>query len=171
MKELRPAADGVSDVINSIATTSTHQAVRSLTNTNDETIDMIIGRLERLERNKKSSNNFQSSKRNKSFIPVKSVCRHCSFINGQLRTNLNTNHSSQSCTRKKISVSVIESMDQMNWYRMVLFLMKVICILKKYILLILCSRTPLIYLQIVRLLLKQLIQLVMSIIKRKMIIV
>ena len=100
-----------SDVVNSIATTSTHQAVRSLTNTNDETIDMIIGRLERLERNKKSSSNFQSSKRNKNFIPVKSVCRHCSFINGQLRTNLNTNHSSQSCTRKKISVSVIESMD------------------------------------------------------------
>ena len=76
-------------------------------------VDMIVRRLEKLEnrsykpfrdfrpRNRGSRNSVQ---RNKNF------CNHCSFINKQLGVNLDTGHNPQTCTKRQLSVSVIECM-------------------------------------------------------------
>ena len=97
------------DTVNSV--TSRHQApsvqaAYSLSQTDDSAIDMIISRLERLERGNESkwNPNFKK-KRGRS----KGNCIHCSLINKQLGSNLNTKHNSKNCVKKKLSVSVIET--------------------------------------------------------------
>ena len=37
-------------------------------------------------------------------------CKHCTFINKQLGSALNTNHNSNNCGKRKLSVNVIESL-------------------------------------------------------------
>ena len=61
--------------------------------------------------NKWSSKKNRPSKFNKSGSQAKYNCAHCSFVNKQLGTNFDTKHNSKTCSRKKISISVIESLE------------------------------------------------------------
>ena len=74
----------------------------------DNSIDMIVGRLERLERDNKISKKKIGGQ---SFKQNSKNCIHCSFINRQLGTSFNIKHDASNCSRRKISVNVIESMD------------------------------------------------------------
>jgi len=62
-------------------------------------VDTIIRRLERLERR----NRYSRRSRNKKFNS------HCTFVNIKIGSSLSTDHRSDQCGRKKLSVSVVES--------------------------------------------------------------
>ena len=119
IKQIAPNVDdlltryGHQDSINSVAATCTPSAVnlpKSTPPSEDTTIDMIINRIERLEKTQQprrsQTNRFKS--RNK----FTENCVHCSFLNKQLGTTFNTKHDGETCTRKKVSISVINSLDE-----------------------------------------------------------
>ena len=84
---------------------SASQADMSSTNE----INCLIQRIEKLE------TNFKSKNKNKSrnfYQPQRKVqCSHCLFINKQLGCNLKTDHPSNSCGKKGVSISLVESLD------------------------------------------------------------
>ena len=99
------------DTVNSVNRFTSPHNPQQLPPKQDHTMDMIIGRLERLEHNKWSSKKNRPSKFNKSGSQAKYNCAHCSFVNKQLGTNFDTKHNSKTCSKKKISISVIESLE------------------------------------------------------------
>ena len=75
------------------------------------TIDMIIRRIEKLEYNKPRSSRF-NRRNNKGYYSQKQqMCVHCALLNKQLGASLNTNHHASVCTKKKLSVSLIETVE------------------------------------------------------------
>ena len=87
---------------------SRSQTYEPLATPKNDTVDMIIRRLEKLEDRqppkfrKKKANKFKNSQ----------FCSHCAFINKQLGANLDTSHSNHSCTKRKISINVLDVPDQ-----------------------------------------------------------
>ena len=80
-------------------------------NDNDSSsIDMIIRRIEKLERNKNKSSSRRQSFRRSNFKQM--GCRHCLFINKQLNANLDTNHDSSMCSKRKLSVNLLETYEE-----------------------------------------------------------
>ena len=79
----------------------------SFDNGNSQTVDMIVRRLERLEQSQYPQSGARSRYRNNRNNQRKrnNYCSHCAFINKQLGSSLNTNHSSASCNKKPLSVN------------------------------------------------------------------
>ena len=77
-----------------------------------QAVDMIIRRIERLESDRfRPQQRFRGRANRSSFgnSRPQERCQHCSFINRQLGSSLNTNHKSATCGKKRLSVNVIES--------------------------------------------------------------
>ena len=75
----------------------------------EPSVDTIIRRLERLEHR----NRYSRRNRNKKFNR-KLQCSHCTFVNNKIGSSLSTDHRSDQCGRKKLSVSVVESFGEDN---------------------------------------------------------
>ena len=83
-------------------------------NDNDASINMIVNRLERLESGYQASNYRRGNRgrnRNNSNFRNRAFCGHCAMINKQLGANLDTRHSPSVCSKKQLSVNVIETME------------------------------------------------------------
>ena len=117
---IKPIASNIDELLNRYNAKDTVNIIKpasisdsSVTNSDSPMVDMLINRIERLE-NSQSKRSFYKG-RNKSSNFNKSqkyeTCVHCSFLNRQLGSNLATNHSSHRCSKKKFSVSFIESVD------------------------------------------------------------
>ena len=104
------------DAISSVTTTPNQlsNSIASLTTSdNHSPVDMILKRLDKLEqgqRNRNRNNNFKPRQGNKK-SKNRNFCGHCSIINKQLGANLDVYHDPGFCSKKKLSVSVIESID------------------------------------------------------------
>ena len=105
---------GQNDTINAVVNipSSPHQQAITgspkIQQTSD--VDMIVRRLERLER-RGYPNKTRKAKYTRNDNKTFGTCPHCLILNKQLGANLNVKHSANACTRKKFSVSLIESID------------------------------------------------------------
>ena len=92
---------------------TTRPQAHSMATSETTSVDMILRRLERLETGSQNRR-FRRMIKNKQSGPQfqqRLFCGHCNLINKQLGANLNTSHSPYSCTRKQLSVNVIDTMD------------------------------------------------------------
>ena len=97
--------------------TESPRTVHSTARPDSQSVDMLVSRIQKLEHKVKYNNfpnKYRSSNSSRDFKKEKNYCIHCSILNKQLGANLNTNHDSQSCSRKKVSISVIESIGENN---------------------------------------------------------
>ena len=76
-------------------------------NNDDSSVDTIIRRLDRLESNNKYYR--RSNNKNPRNSTRKPQCSHCTFVNNKIGSSLSTDHRSDQCGRKRLSVSVVES--------------------------------------------------------------
>ena len=106
--ELLARYDKGDQVVSVHANNSAALATPALNN-QDLAVDMIIRRLEKLENNsnKPFNNRF---KQRKTSQRKRVLCKHCLYINTQLGSSLDVNHSSDSCGKRKLSVNVIEAL-------------------------------------------------------------
>ena len=101
------------DLVNTVTATPTptpSYATRPPKEVPKSDVDMILRRIERLEMGQNSKSLKQQRFKRSNFTPV--TCSHCAFLNKQLGTQLNTKHKTSLCTKKQLSVSLIESMDE-----------------------------------------------------------
>ena len=95
--------------LNAIQDTSATLLTNKTPEDEDNPIDMIINRIERLERNQPSQRPQAQRFRMKN--KFSNSCVHCSFLNKQLDTSFNIKHATANCPRKQVSISVINSME------------------------------------------------------------
>ena len=81
-------------------------ADKSLDSTKD--ISALVQRVERLETNARR-NNRRNNGWNKQ--QDRGKCSHCTFINKQLGSNLRTDHPSNACGKSRVSISLVESLE------------------------------------------------------------
>ena len=72
-------------------------------------VDMIIRRLEKLEKGSYQSKTPRPSKFSRKSNKNRNFCSNCSFLNKQLDANIDVKHDPNMCGRKKISVALIDS--------------------------------------------------------------
>ena len=121
---IKPIASNIDELLNRYGQRDTLHSVESsdashtsqpvaLTAQNDNsTVDMLVNRIECLERNYKGQTGYNRQfKRPTTFKNNKSFCVHCSFLNKQLGLTLSTNHDSSQCVKKRLSVNVVELFD------------------------------------------------------------
>ena len=96
------------DTVNSISKVTSSSFNTETTHSTSDKVDMIIRRLERLEN---QESNRPSRRKNFTKNRDRQFCVHCSLINKQLGAQLDVKHHSSSCTKKNISINVIEAMD------------------------------------------------------------
>ena len=76
------------------------------------TIDTIVRRLEKLETKSRRPKSRFRLKNN--YTSGKSQCKHCQFLNNQLGSTLDINHSSDVCKKRKFSVNMVETFCDSN---------------------------------------------------------
>ena len=81
-------------------------ADKSLDSTKD--ISALVQRVERLETNARR-NNRRNNGWNKQ--QDRGKFSHCTFINKQLGSNLRTDHPSKACGKSRVSISLVESLE------------------------------------------------------------
>ena len=117
---IKPIASNIDELLSRYNTKDTVSAIKpsqmsdcSATTSDNSTVDMIINRIERLESNHRRQNFYKGRAKPNNFNRSQKyeTCVHCSFLNKQLGSTLDTNHNSNRCSKKKFSVSFIESID------------------------------------------------------------
>ena len=121
---IKPIAKNIDELLarysnrDQVVTINSHEApIKPSYATNLETshtVDMLVRRIEQLEvdrntRNYRNSRNMKPPPRPFYKPNKREQCKHCSFLNQHLGSNLRTDHNSQSCGKKSFSVSLIES--------------------------------------------------------------